>query len=91
MKLKRLVLPALSLLIFLSACSSPLDKKYSEATLKEDMVAIRESNKLDTTEIAAMALYVVGAKFTGKNLEGKTYKEILDSAKVMRDNLKNAK
>lgn len=89
MKLKRITLPAIALLLFLAACGgNPLDKKYSEATLKDDIVALKESNKLDTAEMASMALYVMSAKFTGKNLEGKTYKEILDSAKVMTEKLK---
>ncbi|OOQ62138.1 hypothetical protein [Mucilaginibacter pedocola] len=81
MNIKKLSILSIALAIFLSSCSNPLNRKYSDATMIDDVKAIRESNKLDTAELSAMALYVVGAKFTGENLEGKTYQEILDSAR----------
>ncbi len=72
----------ISFAFLLVACSSPMDKKYSEETLEKDLKAIRDADKLDSTEAGLMVLYMMKAKFNGESLEGKTYKEILAAAKA---------
>ena len=65
----------------LAACSSPLDKKYNEDTLAEDSKAIKEAGDLSEEEAQIMAGWILRAKLTDENLEGKTYGEILEEAK----------
>lgn len=62
------------------ACSSPLDKRYNEATLQDDMTAISEYHKEDSAVVARIALYIVRAKMMGENLDGNTYGNLLEKA-----------
>lgn len=71
----------ITVLALLTACSGPLDKKYSEETLSDDAKDIKESGNLNDEDAGIMAAWIVRAKLTDENLEGKTYKEILAEAK----------
>jgi hypothetical protein len=71
----------ISILALLTACSGPLDKKYSEETLSDDAKDIKESGNLNDEDAGIMAAWIVRAKLSDENLEGKTYKEILAEAK----------
>lgn len=77
--MKNLIL--ISVLALLTACSGPLDKKYSEETFKEDANEIRESGKLKEDDAGIMAAWILRSKLRDENLEDKTYKEILAEAK----------
>jgi len=65
--------------IFLFSCSSPMDKKFNEETVKEDIQAIK--TKIDSTELQLLAGTMMRLKFQDKNLENMTYAEILDNGK----------
>jgi hypothetical protein len=78
---KTLTLIALVAAMILTSCNNPLNKKYSETTLEQDVKAIGESKKLNNDESNMLAGYILLSKFGGKSLEGKTYAEILQSAK----------
>ncbi len=43
-----------------------------------------KNKEADTTEAVTIAMYVVRAQMVGEKLEGKTYKEILESAKEIQ-------
>jgi len=68
----------------LASCSSPMNNKYSDATLENDLKAIREANALDSTEINLLAMYFVRAKLLNENIDGKSYNEILAEAKIAK-------
>ena len=74
---KKIVIIGVS--IFLFSCSSPLDKKFSEETAKEDIEAIK--SKLDSTELQLLAGSMIRLKFQDKKLEDMTYSEILEDGK----------
>ena len=67
-----------------ASCSSPLNNKYSDATLESDLKAIEEANALDSAEVNLLAMYFFRAKLTNENMEGKSYKEILQQAKTLQ-------
>lgn len=69
----------------LTACNNPLNKKYSDETLEQDAKAIVKSNKLNEDELKMLSGYIVMAKFGGKDLTGKTYSDILNEAKKMKN------
>jgi predicted ATP-dependent protease len=71
-------------IIILASCSSPMNNKYSDATLENDLKAIREANALDSTEMNLLAMYFVRAKLLNENIDGKSYNEILTEAKIAK-------
>lgn len=71
------IIYSLCFAIALFSCSNPIERKYSEATLSEDLKAIYEHDKPDSASIKGILGYMMLAAFTKENLTGKTYKEIL--------------
>ena len=69
------------LLFGIVSCSSPLDKKYSEESFKDDTREIKKSGKLSEEDAIVLASWILRSKLNDESLEGKTYKEILDDAK----------
>lgn len=67
-----------------SSCNSAMDKTYSTATYLQDLSAIRESNKVSYDDIELMTKYIAFSKMAGNDLEGKTYSEILEKIKSIR-------
>lgn len=65
-------------------CSNPLHRKYNEKTYDADRKAIAENNKADSSNIGYMAIYVMRAQSLNQKLEDRTYGDILDSAKALR-------
>lgn len=57
------------------ACSSPLDKKFSEETAKQDLKELEE--KIDSTDINLIVGTMVRFAFENKDFNGMTYREIL--------------
>lgn len=77
------ILTAISILtmIALTSCNNPLNKKYSDKTLEQDAKEIKESNKLNDDDLKMLAGYIMLAKLGDKQIDGKTYAEILQAAK----------
>ena len=80
----------LSLLLLLSiiiiSCSSPLDKAYKQDTLEEDIVALKES--ISEEELNTLAGYIALKTFSGDDMLGKTYNDLLNEAKKMQEELR---
>ena len=74
---KQLLVIGLAGLLF--SCSSPLDKKYNEATAEVDLKEVAE--KLDTTEMYLLAGSMFRIQLEGGNIADMTYGEILASGK----------
>lgn len=75
-----LSLIALIVIMVLTSCNNPLNKKYSEKTLEADAKEIGKSKKLSEDDAKLLVGYIMLAKLGGKDLEGKTYSEILKIA-----------
>lgn len=69
----------------LSSCNDPLDKTYSPATYLQDISEIRESNKVSYEDIELLTKFIALSKLAGNELEGKTYDEILEKIKGIRN------
>ncbi|MBL7559850.1 hypothetical protein JAO71_08550 [Olleya sp. YSTF-M6] len=69
------------IVLLLISCSTPLDKKYNEANFESDAKEIKESGKLSEEEAKLMVGYILKAKLRGENIEGKSYNEIIQTAK----------
>lgn len=76
------ILYSLVLAASLTACSNPMSKAYSDQTVGEDLKAIKESGKLDTTQQQLLVMYMMQAKLTDKPLVGTTYQEMLEKAEA---------
>lgn len=61
-----------------------MDKPYSAATYLQDIKAIRESNKVAYSDIDLLTKYIAISKMAGNDLQGKTYTEILEKIKGIR-------
>lgn len=74
------------LILFLAfiGCQNPMDKAYTKATFQSDLEAINKSESIDTSEAQMMAGYLMLSEFQKKNLEGKTYNQILTEAKMFK-------
>ena len=83
-QMKKLILTSL-FLAFLTSCSSPLNKKYSDENLEQDATEIKESGKLEDGDAELLAGWIMKSKLQGTSLEDKTYKEILDEAKKFKN------
>ena len=78
-----MLLSVFSMAIF-SSCNSPLDKKYHSATYFDDIESIRESDKVSKEDLELLTKYIALSKVAGKDLEGKSYGDILDNIKEIR-------
>jgi hypothetical protein len=65
--------------VTLYACSTPLDKKYNEETLNEDMKAAQE--KLDSNDYQILAGTFLRYSFEGKDMSDMTYDQLLKDGK----------
>ena len=61
-----------------------MDKPYSAANYLQDIKAIRESNKVAYSDIDLLTKYIAISKMAGNDLQGKTYTEILEKIKSIR-------
>lgn len=68
--------------ILMVACSSPLDKKYSEDTLEEDAKELR--NELDSTEAKLLLGSIFRLTMQQEDLSKMTYGEILENGKAWK-------
>jgi hypothetical protein len=72
--LLRLLFIFLSITVLIS-CSSPINKKYNEETVEEDIIAIR--SEIDSTKFKLLGGSIMRLKMQDKKLEEMTYAEIL--------------
>lgn len=79
------ILFAFFLPAILSSCNDPLDKTYTPGTYLQDISEIRESNKVSYEDIELLTKFIALSKLAGNQLEGKTYEEILDKIKNIRN------
>ena len=84
MRKASLILFVFFLSIAFSSCNGPLDKTYHSSTYVEDIAEIRESNKVSYEDIELLTKYITLAKLAGNDPEGKTYEEILNNIKDVR-------
>ena len=68
------------MIIFVS-CNNPLHRTYRPATYEEDMQAIRKSDKISYEDLEILSKYIMLAKLSGNEIEGKCYCDILDKIK----------
>jgi len=79
--MKKIFLFIATVPLLISSCNGPLGKRYSAKTFNHDLEQIRESNKVNDEDMDLMIKYVVISRLSGKDLEGQTYKDILDKVK----------
>ena len=68
--------------ILVVACSSPLDKKYSEDTLKEDAEELR--SELDSSDVKLLMGSIFRLTMQQEDLTKMTYGEILENGKAWK-------
>lgn len=74
---KHLLLFGITVLLF--SCTAPMQKKFNEETVKEDMEAIRK--QLDSTELKLLSGTMFRLKIQDQKLEQMTYSEMLEDGK----------
>ena len=68
--------------ILVVACSSPLDKKYSEDTIKEDAEELR--SELDSSDVKLLMGSIFRLTMQQEDLTKMTYGEILENGKAWK-------
>lgn len=66
-------------LAFLAACTSPLEKSYSEETFEQDTKELEA--QLDTADLQLLVGSILRLSFEGKDMSSMTYSEILENGK----------
>jgi hypothetical protein len=69
--------------VFIVACSSPLDRKFSVDTFKEDTQAL--FSELDTSEVQLIMGTVLRFSFQKKDLTQMTYRDLLNEGKAYKN------
>lgn len=70
--------------LLLGGCNNPLNRTYSAATCEQDIQDIRQSDKVSDEDIILLAKYMAISRLSGNSNEGKTYEEMLDDIKKIR-------
>ena len=68
-------------LLCLSSCKTALDREYHADTLNSDLEVIIARDNMTEDELHLFNTYLVNAEINDIDLEGKTYREILEAAK----------
>ncbi|HUS03445.1 MAG TPA: hypothetical protein VMY77_17015 [Chitinophagaceae bacterium] len=84
MRIILLLLFGFFLTLTFCSCNNPLNKTYNTSTYLNDITEIRESNKVSYEDIELLTKYITLSKLAGKDLEGKTYEDILNNLKDIR-------
>lgn len=74
-----------SLFVLVMSCSSPLDRPYKKDSLEEDVVDLKKV--LTEEELGMLAAYIGLKSMTNDKMLGKTYGDLLDEAKQMREEM----
>jgi hypothetical protein len=72
--------------ILLVSCSSPLDKPFKKDNLEEDIIELKKS--LSEDELQMLAGFIALKSLGDDKMLGKTYGDLLDEAKKLREELK---
>lgn len=64
----------------LPSCGSPLHREFDPKTIQTDIQDIKEEHCLDSTETALLTTYITIGNIEGRDLNGKTYADILVEA-----------
>jgi hypothetical protein len=67
--------------ILFSCHSSPLKKRYNQELFISDLQEIKKSGKITNNEHKILSEYIFGYTFEERDLNGKSYKEILHEAR----------
>lgn len=70
------------MLVF-SGCQGPLNRTYNPRTFEEDMQLMRES-KINEEDIQLLAKFILISKLAGNDLNGESYKNILEKVKSIQ-------
>ena len=62
-----------------------MDKTYSTSSYMEDLQEIRDSEKVSYDDIELLTKYIALSEVAGNQLQGRSYEEILESIKKVRD------
>src|SRR6476646_9649803 len=84
MKSPLFILLAVPLTLLFTSCNNPMNRNYSPSTYVDDIHAIRESNETNAGDVELITRYITLSKIAGNDLEGKSYKEILDRIKEIK-------
>ncbi len=72
--------------ILIVSCSSPLDKPFKKDNLEEDVIELKES--LSEEELNMLAGYIAIKSLGDDKMLGKTYGNLLDEAKNLKEELR---
>jgi len=72
--------------IIFSSCNDPLHRTCNPATYEEDIRAIRKSNKASDEDLQTLTKYIMLAKLSGNDVTGKSYDDLIDKIKSLRQN-----
>lgn len=78
----KMILYALVHVIVLLSCSQPLDRPFKEDNLEEDIMEIKKS--LSSKEVDLLSAYLVMKSMDDQRILGKTYRDLLEEARVIR-------
>lgn len=81
---KRIIILGISLMsvILISSCSSPMDKKFNEATFRKDISEV--INELDSSDARILTTSMIRLKFDDENVDNMTYWDILEQGKKLK-------
>ena len=71
------------IMLVLCSCNNPMSREYSSRSFEDDMVAIRESGKIEEEDITLLVKYALVQNMSGKVPNGETYEDILDRIKSL--------
>ncbi len=75
----------LTITLLFSSCKNTLDKTFQRDSLKEDLTEIKENNYLDSPDLMLLGLYIAMIEIKGESPEGKSYREILEEARLYKE------
>jgi hypothetical protein len=68
-------------LVLVAACASPMERKYSEANVREDISEMKEAGYLDSSDVGLLGEYIVQARLENVDLDSLSYMQILRDAR----------
>ena len=89
MKLMNRLIFYILLLVVLVSCNQPLKKQYSALSFESDIESMRESQKIPEEDIQLLTKYILVARLAGQDLEGKSYADMLDRLKQLKESSQN--
>lgn len=72
------------LILFVFGCNDPLKKRYNKEALENDIAAFKKA-QVDSTDIVLISLGILRGELQGKDMEGKSYQEILKEMEIWQE------